>query len=45
MPFAVHFDVVAVDVPASVAVGEIVPLVQQKMYALDIGPVVAQQKT
>ena len=44
MPFAVHFDNVAVELPASVAVGEIVPLVQQKMYGLDIGPVVMQQK-
>ena len=45
MPFAVHFDDVAVELPASVAVGEIVPLMQQKMYGLDIGPVVMQQKT
>ena len=33
------------ELPASVAVGEIVPLAQQKMYGLDIGPVVVQQKT
>ena len=44
MLFAVHFDDIALKLPASVAVGEIVPLTRQKMYGLDIGPVVAQQK-
>ena len=44
MPFAVHFDVVALDIPASLAVGKIMPLVQQKMYGLDIRPVIMQQK-
>ena len=44
MPFAVHFDNIALELPASVAVGKIMPLAQQKMYGLDIGPVIAQQK-
>ena len=44
MPFAVHFDDAALELPASVAVGKIVPLMQQMMYGLDIGPVIAQQK-
>ena len=44
MPFAVHFDDVALKLPASVAVGEIMPLAQQKMYGLDIEPIVMQQK-
>ena len=45
MPFAVHFDVIALEVPASVAVGKIMPLMQQKMCGLNIGPVITQQKT
>ena len=44
MPFAVHFGIVALEVPASVAGGEIVPLTQQKTCGLDIGPVIVQQK-
>ena len=44
MPFAVHFDIIALKVPASVAVGEIMPLMQQKMYGLDTRPVIVQQK-
>ena len=40
MPFAVHFDIVALNIP----VGKIVPLVQQKMYDLDIRLLVMQQQ-
>ena len=45
MPFAVHFDDIALELPASVAVGKIMPLAQQKMYGLDIEPIIMQQKT
>ena len=45
MPFAVHSDIIALKFPASVVVGKIVPVMQQKMYGLDIGPVIPQQKT
>ena len=44
MPFAVHFDAIALGGPPSVVIGKIVPFTQQKMYDLDIGPIVMQQK-
>ena len=42
---AVHFHAIALCGPASVVVGDILPLVQQKMYDLDIAPIIVQQKT
>ena len=42
---AVHFHAVTLHGPASVVIGNILPFVQQKMYDLDIGPIVMQQKT